>query len=76
MTTISIATARAGHFEFLATGATPSGAVDALMAAWNTHAARTGADPQYLRRGNARVVTGPVGAAFRVPDFDIDPEGV
>ncbi len=62
---VAIATANTGPFTFMAAGHDAAAAVAALMAAWQQHAAITGADPTYLTADDPNVVGGPLGQAWR-----------
>lgn len=65
MSTVFVATAATGHFDFLAIGASRTEAIGALLDAWRAHTKQTGADPTYLTADDINVVDGQCGQAFR-----------
>ena len=66
--TVSVARTDTPTFQLTAIGRTPEQAREALIAAWRKHAAATGEDPDYVSWDYLRVITGPIGAAFRDDD--------
>lgn len=65
MPTVSVAVVNTSHFSFLATGSTPELAAASVIAAWRTHAADMGVDPDGVPDSDINVMTGPIGQAFR-----------